>query len=70
MADGLAAKLDLQTFRNSRNPVDIALWLVEYVAAGAPFSTRATHILDFLVKGRKFLREGFENTCQVATRIA
>ena len=70
LVDELAAKRDLQFFRNSRNPLDIASWLIKYVAAGAPFLTRATHILDFLVKGRKFMKEGFESTCYVASRIA
>ena len=70
LVDELAAKRDLQFFRNSRNPLDIASWLFKYVAAGAPFQTRATHILDFLVKGRGFMKEGFESTCHVASRIA
>ena len=65
-----AAKRDLQFFRNSRNPLDIASWLFKYVATGAPFPTRATHMLDFLVKGRAFMKEGFESTCHVASRIA
>ena len=68
--DELAAKRDLQFFRNTRNPLDVASWLIKYVAAGAPFPTRATHILDFLVKGRGFMKEGFESTCLVAARIA
>ena len=70
MADELAAKRDLFFFRNVRNPIDVFSWLLQYVAQGASFPTRATHILDFLVKGRKFMKEGFESTCQVAARIA
>ena len=70
LVDELAAKRDLQFFRNSRNPLDIASWLFKYVATGAPFPTRATHMLDFLVKGRAFMKEGFESTCHVASRIA
>ena len=70
MADELAAKRDLAFFRNVRNPVDVFSWLLQYVAQGASFPTRATHIMDFLVKGRSFMKEGFESTCQVAGRIA
>ena len=70
LVDELAAKRDLQFFRNTRNPLDIASWLIKYVAAGSPLPTRATHMLDFLVKGREFMKEGFESTCQVAARIA
>ncbi len=70
LVDELAVKRDLQFFRNTRNPLNIASWLIKYVAAGSPLPTRATHILDFLVKGREFMKEGFESTCQVAARIA
>ena len=70
LVDELAAKRDLQFFRDARNPLDMASWLLKYVAAGAAFPTRATHILGFLVKGREFMKEGFESTCYVATRIA
>ncbi|MBM2832772.1 MAG: C-di-GMP phosphodiesterase class, partial [Dehalococcoidia bacterium] len=70
LVDELAAKQDLQFFRNARNPLDVVSWLMKYVATGAPFPTRAAHILDFLVKGREFMREGFESACHVAARIA
>ncbi len=70
LADELNAKKDLQFFRNSRDPLDVASWLLKFVAAGAPLPTRAAHILDSLVRGREFMREGFESTCLVAARIA
>lgn len=70
LVDELAAKRDLQFFRDSRNPLDVASWLIKYVAAGASIQTRATHMLDFLLKGRGVLKEGFESTCLVAARIA
>jgi hypothetical protein len=70
MADELAAKRDLQFFRDSRNPLDIASWLFKYVAVGAALTTRASHILGFLANGRAFMKEGFESTCLVAKRIA
>ena len=70
LVDELAAKRDLQFFRNPRNPLDIASWLIKYVATGAPFPTRATHMLNSMVKGRAFMKEGFESTCIVAARIA
>ena len=70
LVDELTAKRDLQFFRDPRNPLDVASWLIKYVAAGSSLPTRATHMLDFLVKGRAFMKEGFEATCQVAARIA
>jgi hypothetical protein len=59
LVDELAAKVDLQFFRNNRNPLDIASWLFKYVAAGASLRTRATNIVDFLVNGRGEMKEGF-----------
>jgi hypothetical protein len=41
LVDELAAKRDLQFFRDSRNPLDIASWLIKYVAAGTSLPTRA-----------------------------
>ncbi|MCH8186617.1 MAG: HD domain-containing protein [Chloroflexi bacterium] len=70
MVDELAAKRDLQFFRNVQNPIDVFSWLLQYVAQGAPFPTRVARIKDYLVNGRAFWREGFESTCQVAKRIA
>ena len=70
VADELAAKRDLYFFRNAQNPIDVFSWLRQYVAQGGSFPSRATHIVDFLVNGRKFMKEGFESTCDVARRIA
>ena len=70
VADELAAKRDLYFFRNAQNPIDAFSWLRQYVAQGGSFPSRATHIVDFLVNGRKFMKEGFESTCDVARRIA
>ncbi len=70
MADELAAKRELQFFRNVQNPIDVFSWLLQYVAQGAPFPTRIARIKDFLVNGRAFMKEGFESTCHVAKRIA
>ncbi len=50
--------------------MDIASWLFKYIGTGEAFPTRATHILGFLANGRSFMKEGFESTCHVATRIA
>ncbi|MBI4219734.1 MAG: HD domain-containing protein [Chloroflexi bacterium] len=70
MVDELAAKRDLQFFRDAGNPLDVVSWLARYVAAGMPISTRAARFVDFFAHGKEFMREGFESTCQVATRIA
>lgn len=70
MADELATKRDLLFFRNAQNPIDVFSWMLQYVAKGEPFPTRVARMKDFLVNGRAFTREGFEDTCQMAKRIA
>jgi HD-GYP domain-containing protein (c-di-GMP phosphodiesterase class II) len=70
LVDELAAKRELQIFRDANNPFDVIPWVLKYVAAGASLPTRASRSFDFLMHGREFMREGFESTCAVATRIA
>jgi len=70
LVDELVAKRDLQFFRNVANPLDVLAWAAQYVAADAALATRAGRILDFLKNGRAAMREGFESTCQMASRVA
>ncbi len=70
LTDELTAKYDLQYFRDANNPLDVMSWSMRYVAAGVPIPARATRVLDFLGHGRALMREGFESTCQMASRIA
>ena len=48
MTDELAAKRDLQFFRNMKNPIDVFSWLLQHVAQGTTFPTRVTRIKDFI----------------------
>lgn len=70
LADELVAKRDLQFFRNATNPLDVVAWAARYVAADSALPARAGRILDFLKNGKATMREGFEATCQMASRIA
>jgi HD-GYP domain-containing protein (c-di-GMP phosphodiesterase class II)/DNA-binding CsgD family transcriptional regulator len=70
LVDELTAKRDLQFLRDATNPLQVMSWVAQYVAAGAPLGTRAAHIFEFLKSGRAAMREGFESTCQMASRIA
>ena len=70
LADELVAKRDLQFFRDAANPLDVLAWAARYVAADAALPTRAGRILDFVRNGRAAMREGFEATCQMASRVA
>ena len=68
--DEIAAKWELQFLRDPSSPLNVLSWAMQYVAAGMSFPTRATRLLDFMKNGQEFMREGFESTCLVATRIA
>src|SRR5262249_55221225 len=70
LVDELAAKRELQFFRDSRRPLDQISWLLKYVAAAHPLTTRRSHVLGFFLGGKELMREAFESTCLVATRIA
>lgn len=70
LVDELVARRDLFFFRDKTNPLDLLAWATKYVAAEAAVSTRAGRILDFLKNGRDAMREGFESTCQMASRVA
>jgi HD-GYP domain-containing protein (c-di-GMP phosphodiesterase class II) len=70
LVDELVAKRDLQYFRNTANPLDVMAWAARYVAANAALTTRAGRIVEFLKNGREVLREAFESTCQMASRVA
>ncbi|HLB12266.1 MAG TPA: HD domain-containing phosphohydrolase [Dehalococcoidia bacterium] len=70
LTDEIAAKSELQFFRDPSSPLNVLSWAMQYVAAGMSFPTRATRLLDFMKNGQEFMREGFESTCLVATRIA
>lgn len=70
LVDELVAKRDLQFFRDAGNPLDVLSWAAHYVAADAGFTMRAGRILGFLKSGREAMREGFESTCQMASRVA
>lgn len=57
-------------WKNPSNPLKLLSWLMQYVGADAPLATRAGRMMDHLVRSPEFLREGFENACHVAARIA
>ena len=70
LADELVAKRDLQFFRDAGNSLDVLAWAARYVAADAALPARAGRIFDFVRNGRAAMREGFEATCQMASRVA
>lgn len=57
-------------WKNPSNPLRLLSWLMQYVGVGAPLTTRAGRMADHVLRSAEFLREGFENACHVASRIA
>ncbi len=70
LGDDIAARRHLFFFCDPRDPRDLLKWLARYMAAGESLGTRVRHSLDFVVRGRAFMQEGLENTCEVAARLA
>lgn len=70
LVDELVARRDLLFFRDKTNPLDLFAWAREYMAADEAIGTRAGRILSFLKDGRAAMREGFQSTCEMASRIA
>src|SRR5262249_9187784 len=70
MGDEIAARRELFYHRDARNPIEVAGWMKDYLAAGQPAHARARHLLAFALHGKEDMREGFRSTCEVAARLA
>jgi HD-GYP domain-containing protein (c-di-GMP phosphodiesterase class II)/DNA-binding CsgD family transcriptional regulator len=70
LGDDITARRHMLFMCDPRDPRDLVKWLARYVAAGERLTTRLRRSLDFMVHGRAFMREGLENTSEVAARLA
>jgi HD-GYP domain-containing protein (c-di-GMP phosphodiesterase class II)/DNA-binding CsgD family transcriptional regulator len=70
LGDEIVARREFVFYLDQDNPIDVARWLKDYVAVGAPAHVRARRILDRALHGRASAREGFRNTCEVAQLFA
>lgn len=70
LSDEVVARREFVYFSDSRNLLDMAAWLGDFVAPDAPPVARTRQVVDFALHGRTFVREGFRNTCEVAQRFA
>src|SRR5262249_4807499 len=52
------------------NPREVMSWALRYVGADAGLLARAGRVMDFVVNGRDFFREGFQSAGEVSRRIA
>lgn len=70
LGDEIIARKDLFFGGDPNNMRHAFGWLMQYVGAGAPLTTRVSRMADFFVHGKSFWQEGFYSACQVARRIA
>jgi HD-GYP domain-containing protein (c-di-GMP phosphodiesterase class II)/DNA-binding CsgD family transcriptional regulator len=70
MTDEIAARRELVFHTNIQNPIEAFAWMARFVAPSASLPQRAGPIADFARHGREIMREGFLNTCDVASNLA
>ncbi|MEX2598146.1 MAG: HD domain-containing phosphohydrolase, partial [Dehalococcoidia bacterium] len=70
LGDEITARKELFFGGDPKDPKHAFGWLLHYMAAGEPLTTRITRMADFFLHGNQFWKEGFHGACQVARRIA
>ncbi|GMV84259.1 MAG: hypothetical protein AMXMBFR80_01170 [Dehalococcoidia bacterium] len=70
LTDEIVARRELVFHTDIRSPFQLVGWMWRFLARGAPFATRAGRFVDFAAHGPDVLREGFQNTCDVASDLA
>ena len=71
--DEMTARKDLyvqSVETDSKHTVGAFVWLLKYMAPGAPLHVRGAHILDFILHGDERVKEAMLNTCEAANRFA
>ncbi|HLI97061.1 MAG TPA: HD domain-containing phosphohydrolase, partial [Candidatus Baltobacteraceae bacterium] len=70
LGDDMEARRELFFFTDPTDPRELLKWLTHYIAAGERAAVRFKHVVDFSVRGRRFMLEGLQNTSEVAARFA
>lgn len=70
LGDDMTARRELFFFTDPADPRDMLKWLTQYIAAGQRVSIRFKRVMDFSIRGRRFMVEALQNTSQVAARFA
>jgi HD-GYP domain-containing protein (c-di-GMP phosphodiesterase class II) len=70
LTDEIVARRELVFHTDIRNPLQVFSWMWQFLAHGAPLRRRAGRFVDFAAHGSDVLREGFQNTCDVASDLA
>lgn len=70
LGNEIEARRNLFFFTDPTDPRDLLKWIARYLAAGERVGIRLRRVVDFTVRGRQFMIEGLQNTCDVAARFA
>lgn len=70
LGDEIEARRELFFFTDPTDPRDMIKWLAHYLAAGERVGVRLKRVVDFSVRGRRFMLEALQNTAEVAARFA
>lgn len=70
LTDEIVARRELVFHTDTRNPLDVLGWMLRFVGRGGSLPIRAKRMVDFATQGHDFMREGFLNTCAVASDLA
>jgi HD-GYP domain-containing protein (c-di-GMP phosphodiesterase class II)/DNA-binding CsgD family transcriptional regulator len=70
LGDDIEARRELFFFTDPTDLRDMLKWLTHYIAAGERLGVRLQRVVDFSVRGRRFMLEGLHNTSEVAARFA
>jgi HD-GYP domain-containing protein (c-di-GMP phosphodiesterase class II) len=70
LTDEIVARRELVFHTDIRNPLRALGWIWRFVGRGGPLPIRARRMVDFATQGQDIVREGFQNTCDVASDLA
>jgi HD-GYP domain-containing protein (c-di-GMP phosphodiesterase class II) len=70
LTDEIVARRELVFHTDIRNPLRAFSWMWRFLGRGAPLPKRASRFVDFAAHGPEVMREGFQNTCDVARDLA
>lgn len=70
LTDEIVARRELVFHTDTRNPLVAFGWMWHFIAPDAPLAKRALRLMNFATRGSEVVREGFQNTCDVARDLA
>ncbi len=68
--DDITARREMLFFRELGDKREVIGWAAKFVGAGSRLPVRMGRLADFMLSGRDFMREGFQSSGEVASRVA